>query len=389
MRKQTIFLTVFLFNLSSFMLYGQEPGESSFSEEKWTSIKHKWIRSQPAIIVYTDSSGLYSGLPIHAARDTLYLFPDTDFPIGVDWNSEILAIPFMDINHVLLQRGGNSLTRANRSDSIVVPQSDKFYTPQFQAIRNASVYPDSMVNPISLEEAFPYSKVMREVFPRKHLRISFGPGFGALGAAEDAQMALLNSSLPEPFFYEDRVSLDLLDVSWRFWEHYIVGGQLSARIFSKSLGGYYYEQEALDINYDYQIKFSENRLYVEYVFFPVNRFFTHRFELMAGAGFLVGKPEWSMYYNYNDNTDPDIWISDEVRYELKNNIFGFQLRTAFHFYLFPGASLWAGMEANLYKPWIIETHELPTPDTNAPIVLEKHSLDFSGFRIKFGFSIYL
>jgi hypothetical protein len=388
MTKQTFFLAITLFIASGFVLYGQEPGESSFTPEKWAGIQQRWMRSQPVIMILTDSSAQYSGQPVHAEIDTLYFLPGTDFPVGAEWYSKVQGIPFSDIDRVLLQKGGNRFTRSRRSVSLVIPRTDILYTGPFQSIRVASVYSDSLVQARVLKDAFPHSKVLRQVFPKKHLRISFGIGLGGSNAIEDAEKALGDSPLPDPYYHQDRLSLDFLDVSWRFWDHYIVGGQLAARNFSYYLYGDNYGGD-VDYYYNSHINFFENRLYAEYVFFPVDRFFTHRYELLAGAGLLMGKPDWSMDYGYNGYIEPEIWVFDETSVQLNENLYGFQLRSAFHFYLFPGSSLWAGVEANFYKPWAIQTLEFPTFDPDAPILLQEHTLDFSGVRIKFGVSIYL
>jgi len=386
--KKQIFLAVFLFIHSGFVLYGQEHGESNFTPEQWSTIQQRWMRSQPVIMIVTDSGAQYSGQPVHTELDTLYLFPGTDCPVGADWYSKVQGVPFSDINHVLLQRGGNRFTRARRSVSLVVPRSDKLYTGPFQSIRVASVYSDSLVQPSNLEDAFPHSKVLRQVFPKKHLRISFGIGLGGHNVIEDAEKALGDSHFPDPYYYQDRLSLDFLDVSWRFWDHYIVGGQLAARNFTYNLSGGSYGED-VDSYYNSQIYFSENRLYAEYVFFHIDRFFTHRYEAIVGGALLMGKPDWSMYYSYSEYTEPEIWIFNEKRVQLNDNLYGFQLRSTFHFYLFPGSSLWAGLEANFYKPWAIQAQEFPSSDQDTPILLQEHTLDFSGVRIKFGVSIYL
>ena len=388
MTKQIFLIAISLFIASGFVLNGQEPGESSFTPEKWIGIQQRWMRSQPVIMVRTDSGAQYSGQPVHADIDTLYLFPATDFPVGSDWYSKVQRVPFSDIDHVLLQRGGNRFTRARRSVSLVVPRTDKLYTSPFQAIRVASVYSDSLVQPSVLKEAFAHSKVLRQVFPKKHLRISFGLGVGGNNAIFDAEKALRDLPLSNPYSYQDRVSPGFLDVSWRFGGRYIVGGQLAARNLSYFLSGNSNVPDNYS-NYNNNISFSERRLYAEYVFFPIDRFFTHRYELVTGAGFLMGKADWFMRYYFDDYVDPDNWITGEETHEQKDNLFGLQLRSAFHFYLFPGFSLWTGVEANLYKPWTIEALEFPSSDPNAPILLQEHTLDFSGIRIKFGVSIYL
>jgi len=145
----------------------------------------------------------------------------------------------------------------------------------------------------------------------------------------------------------------------------------------------------MDMNYDCLIDFTEHRIYTEYAFIHVDRYFTKKYELLAGAGYLMGRPEWSCSYYFNDYTDPDNWIYDNAYHFQEDNLHGVQLRSAFHYYLFPGFSLWTGLEANLFKPWTIETVEFPTSDPGINISFEEHTLNFSSVRFKFGVSIYL
>ncbi|MCK4879684.1 MAG: hypothetical protein KAS82_03455 [Bacteroidales bacterium] len=382
-------LFVSLLIVFSFNLPGQEVGESGFEPEEWSAIQQRWRHSQPVIMISTDSGTQYSGQPIHAAIDTLYLFPATGLPVGPDWYSKVLRIPFSDIDKILLQKGGNRVTRAHKSVSLQVPKTDKYFTPPFQAVRKASVYSDSLVQEQRLEDAFPHSKVLRQAFPDKHVRISFGLGFGGDRATGDAESALRLSQLPDSYgSYGNSVTVDLLDLSWRFRDRLIVGGQLLARCFSSSLYGNNFGEYG-GTSYQYDIYFFEHRLYAEYAFFHLDRYFTRKYELLTGVGFLMGKPEWSIYYNYDDFSDPDYFIYDEVKQAHEGYLKGFQLRSAFHYYFFPGFSLWTGLEVNLYKPWVIEAVEWPTSDPDASISLQEHTLNFSGVRFKFGIGIYL
>jgi len=177
------------------------------------------------IFVLTDSGTQYSGQPLHASIDTLYLLPGTDLPVGTEWSNEIQRIPFSEIEEVLLQRGGNGLTRSNVAEGLGIPPKDIFYTKPFQALRNASVYSDSLVQPLVLEEAFQHSHVLRQVFPAKRIRISVGLGIGGNRAAQDAEEALRQSQLPNPEYnYGNRAVIDPVDISARFWNRLIVGG---------------------------------------------------------------------------------------------------------------------------------------------------------------------
>lgn len=136
------------------------------------------------------------------------------------------------------------------------------------------------------------------------------------------------------------------------------GGQYRVNNSSASIYAYSHEQNS-DSSYDCYIKFTEHRIYSEYAFIRVDRYFTKKYELLAGAGYLMGRPEWSCSYYFNDYTDPENWIFDNSRHSQEDNLHGVQLRSAFHYYLFPGFSLWAGVEANLFKPWTIERVDFP------------------------------
>ena len=245
------------------------------------------------------------------------------------------------------------------------------------------------MRPEELEDAFHHSKVLRQAFPDKHLRISVVLGLGGDRATGDAQEALASSQLPNPTGQSAYGGLvDFLDLSWRFHDRVIVGGEFFSRRLNSNIYGDNYDVEQ-SMNYNYDISFMEQRIYAEYAFFHVDRYFTRRSEVLAGAGLLMGMPNVSMNYYYSDYSDLDNVIYEDKNYTQEDNLFGFQLRGSFHYYFFPGLSLWTGLEANLYKPWIVESTEFPTSDPAAPVHLQEHTLSFTGIRLKFGVSIYL
>ncbi len=363
--------------------------ELGFEPESWNQIRDRWIWSQPAIVVYTYQGKHLSGQPVHAGIDTLYLYASTALPVGSDWYGKLHKITFKEIDKVLVQKGGNRVTRSNRSVGYQIPKKDKYFTKGFQEVKRSAVYRDSLVHPRQMKEAFPHSPVMRQVFPHKHFRISVSVGMGGGSVDNDAREALLASPLTTPEGgYGSTASPDIIDISWRFLDRVIVGGQLVSRNFSTTL--YAYSQAGLSSNsYHYDVNFYEHRLYAEYAFFNLDRYFTRRWELLVGAGFLMGKPSWDFYYQYDDGSDPDNFIYEEERYEQDGSLYGVQSRTAFHYYFFPGLSLWTGLEANFYKPWTIDSVAVPSGDPSAPLVLQEHTLSFSSVRFRFGVSIYL
>jgi hypothetical protein len=245
------------------------------------------------------------------------------------------------------------------------------------------------VKPEELKDAFPHSRVLRQAFPDKYLRISAGLGFGGDRATGDAEEALASSQLPNPVgVYANRVFVDFLDLSWRLHDRVIVGGELFSRRLNSTIFGDNYGVEQRT-SYNYNFSFMEQRIYAEYAFFHVDRYFTRRSEVLAGAGVLVGQPYLSVNYYYSNYSVPEDPRYSDMYYTQEDHLVGAQIRGSFHYYFFPGLSLWTGMEVNLYKPWIVPAVEFPASDPDVPVLLQQHTLSFSGIRFKFGISIYL
>jgi len=394
-RLTTLFIA-FLLMMPSAFLQGQNEKPVSVpandvgpDSETLELIQRKWLGAQPAIIVVSEDGKQISGQPLHAGIDTLYLFASTSLPVGPDQNKKVHAIPFVHVDRVLIQKGGNLITRSRKSSGHQIPVENKYFTKGFQALIKAAVYPDTMLIPSTMEKAFEHSPVFRQVFPHKHFRISVSAGFGGDAGLNDAREALLYSSLPSPEDgYNNVASIDILDVSWRFLDRYIIGGQLLARNASSTL--YAYSQGEDWSNYfSYYVNYFEHRFYAEYVFFPVDRYFTKRWEFTAGAGLLIGKPEWTLFYNHDEYSDPDNPVYGTVTHTQTDPLLGFQLRAAFHLYLIPGFSLWSGLEGNFNSPWVIQQVEVPSNNPSVSLVLQEHTLNFSSVRFKLGVSIYL
>lgn len=392
MKRQLPVFYILLLSAFSMNLAAQDPKASEGNSARQEQINNRWIESQPVIMVFSNDDYYIAGQPFHASIDTLYLYPSLGLPVGESLFQDLEKVAINEIDSVRLQKGGNLMTRSRSSRIYQIPKNNSklYYTAPFQAVKTSAVYQDELVFPESIEDAFPHSKVMRQAFPKKHLRISFGVGFGGDRAIIDAQEGIESSQLSLPWgAYGQNVTVDILDISWRFMDRFIVGGRLLGRNYSGHVWGDFYDGQFTDYHYSYDMKFVEKGFYGEYAFLYPNRFFARRIDLLAGAGLLMGKPEWSIYYYFFDATDQDNVVHDEVRHEQTDNIFGFQLRTAFHYYIFPGFSLWTGLEANLYAPWTIEAVDLPRTNPDVPLHLPEHSLDFSVVRFKLGIAIYL
>jgi hypothetical protein len=385
-----------LLGLSPLNLTGQQgrdvagkADEMGLDREQWDQIRERWSRSQPVIMLTSYEGDHLSGQPIFAGVDTLYFYASTNLPVGTDYAGQIYRIPITDIDKVLIQKGGNWLTRSNRSAGYQIPAQDRYFSQAYKKVKKSAVYRDSLVRPLQLKEAFPHSPVLRQVFPQKHLRISVSVGLGGDGVPADSRAALEASNLPSPQYgYETYAALEFFDLSWRFMNRIIVGGQLLARntsstLFADDQGTSYSNQ------YYYEVNYLEHRIYAEYAFFHVDRYFTKRWELLAGAGILMGRPTWGLYYMYDEYSDPDNPVYGSVTHEQADPLTGFQLRTSFHYYLFPGFSLWSGLEANISRPWTIQEVEVPSNNPSVPFVLQEHGLSFNSLRFKLGVSIYL
>jgi len=364
------------------LTHGFDPGD-------WLRIQERWIKSQPAILVSTHAGEHLLGQPIYAGKDTLYLLASTDLPLELENHEGLHKIPYSEVESLLLQKGGNWMTRSRRSSNYRMPGENISLSKAYQESKKHSVYRDSLSLPLTMDEAFAHSPLLRQVFRRKRLRVSVNMGPGTNRILSDARRALEASSLPSPQdWYGSDAILELFDLSWRFMDRIIAGGQLAAHTNSSTLYAYG-GNGSFSNSYNYDVGFYEHRLYAEYAFFHLDRYFTRRWELLAGAGLLMGKTQWALYYQYDEYSDLDNPTYGEALHTQSDAILGFQLRTAFHCYILPGFSLWSGLEANFYSPWTIGEVEVPSNNPAVPFVLPEHDLNFNCLRFKIGVSIYL
>ena len=222
MKGQLLVLYILLLNAFSMNLAAQEPKAGEGNSARKEQINNRWIESQAVIMVFSDDDAYVAGQPYHASIDTLYLYPSFGLPVGENLYQDLQKVAISEIDRVRLQKGGNLMTRSRSSSIYQFPKDNKelYHSVQFQAMKTSSVYQDSLVFPESIEDAFPHSRVLRQSFPKKHLRISFGVGFGGNSAMEDAEEALAISPLLNPDSYQDGISVDFLDVSYRFLDRF-------------------------------------------------------------------------------------------------------------------------------------------------------------------------
>ena len=363
--------------------------ESEYSPEKWAHIENRWLESQPVIMAYTRSGEVVSGQQIHASSDSLFILQDKGLPLGPDWQKYLISVHINDVIHILFQPGGNKMGRKKQSETLRFPPSSAAYSEPHMLLRNASVYVDSLYNPLRMDEAIAHSDLLRRAYRKKRFRYSFGVNFGGDVLTQEISKALGNSDLPQSYeSYGGHVNGELLDFSVRFFDRLIVGASLNSRISHVSMYGYASDEQS-SLDFDYHVDYRENRVYAEYAILNTDRYFSRKFEVIAGAGLLLASPEWRLSYSYYEYENPD-YSYDPYRYYNRNEkLLGMQLKGAIHYYFFPGLSLWAALDLNLNQAFVVPEQELPTSEGQDPILLPEHELGFSCVRFKLGFSLYL
>jgi hypothetical protein len=366
-----------------------EAQESGYSPEKWAHIENRWLESQPVIIAYTRSGETLSGQQIHASSDSIYILQNKGLPIGPDWQKDLASVHVDEIVHILFQQGGNKMGRKKHAATLRFPASNAAYSEPHVMLRNASVYVDSLYNPLMMEEAFTHSDLLRRAYRKKRFRYSFGVNFGGDVLTQEIREALGNSGLPQSYeSYGGNVNGELLDFSFRFFDRLIVGASIISRISHANMYGNA-GNEQRHIDYDYHVDYRENRIYAEYAILNTDRYFSRKFEVIAGAGLLLARPEWRLGYSYYEYENPDFNYDPYQYYSFQENLLGMQVKGAIHYYFFPGLSLWTALDVNLNQPFVVPQQELPTGEDQDPFILPEHELGFSCVRFKLGLSLYL
>lgn len=367
-------------------LHGQGP---EFTPELWSHIEQRWLESQPVTIAYTRSGEMVSGQQIHASNDSLFIFLDKGLPVGPDWQKGLISIHVNDIESVLFQSGGNKLGRKKQATSLVFPSPNAQYSQPHVQLRSSSVYVDSLYNPPLLEDAFDDSKILRRAYRKKRIRYSFGVNFGSDVVMKEIEEVIRDSPLPYSIdSYGGNMNVEALDFSFRFFDRLIIGGSIFSRTSYTDVWGYSYNSER-DVNYSYRVDYRENRIYAEYAILNTDRYFSRRFEVIAGAGVLLANPEWSFDYSYYYNFEDAENIQGGYNYYYySDKLLGLQLKGAFHYYFFPGLSLWTALDVNLNQPFVVPEQELPTYGSQDHYTLPEHELGFSCVRFKLGLSLY-
>jgi len=380
-------ITLILLALALFM--GEiRAQQSDYSPKLWTVIENRWRESQPVIVVYSGSDEVFAGQQIHASSDSLFIYPGDGLPVGTQWVNDLDVVYVNEIDSVLFQEGGNKLTRNKRSKMLVFPSGNARYSAPHVRIREASVYEDSLYVPSDLDMAIKRSKVMKQAFRQKRFRYSLGVSFGRDVISENLDNMLDESSLPQSYdSYGAYTNGEFLDLSFRVLDRLILGGSLVTRNSYTNVYGHSNDQVS-DFHYNLNVDYREHKVYAEYAIVKTDRFFSRRFEILAGSGLLIGLPEWRLGINYYNYEDPENVIFGDWYQNFDDLLWGMQLKAAFHYYFIPGFSIWTAIDLNLLQPFVVPELELSIPELEGSITLPEHELDFSSVRFKLGLSIY-
>lgn len=367
---------------------GAKAQESVYSPQLWQVIEDRWRDSQPVIVAYTKSGEVVAGQQIHASSDSLYIYPNDGLPIGDQWAGDLIMIRSEEIDSVLFQAGGNRLIRDKRANTLIFPSSNAHHSKSYLKIREESVYEDSLVTATDLEVAIKRSKVMKKAFRKKRIRYSMGVSFGSDVVLNDIQKMLEESGLPQSYeSYGGYVNGEFLDLSFRVTNRLILGGSVLTRNSYTSVYSSSYNQTE-DIYYNLDVDYREHKIYAEYAIVKTDRFFSRRFEVLAGAGLLMGIPEWRFNFSYYNVEDLDNIFGGDYSSNYDDLILGLQLKGAFHYYFLPGVSIWTALDLNLTQPFVVPEQEILIPGIEEAKLLPEHELGFNSVRFKLGLSIY-
>jgi hypothetical protein len=397
----------------------------SFSEEDTKRNEKRWQWHQPYAEVCLQNGDTLAGQPLHFDMDTLYLLPSRSIPLLPD--TDMLSIPFTRIDSIWIERGGRitmaqtsgiilgiaagtlagfavagpvgallggnvigvsggfagaGLHNKSCSEELHLNKDDPGYQEELNTLRKWSVFKDSLVFSNDLSDLPAHSQAMRRAYPEKKFRISLAMNWGPPMMKNRLAAALEDAGLPPWNDYWDRgLGSELIDLSLKVSHHWKAG--LSCMWTYESVviaNSYAYEVDKTD--YTYVLDFTDIRLYGEYVFRPVDRFFTSRKELYVGGGLVLSLPQ--LYTDIYLADVPENGIYRSANRNLKASLLGLQCRAGYHHYLARNFSLSGGLEVNLYP-------DLKVPELEAQygtVAMSAHRLNYSHFRLKIGAHLY-
>jgi uncharacterized protein YcfJ len=415
---------------------GERPDSFGFSEKEWHRIEKRWRRFQPRVILLTTSGDSVSGQLLYMGDSVVVIYRGYDMMVDIDTVKDVVRIPVDGMDEVFLVSGrpvtqgvlvgiivggvtfavvgitlgqnnpfltpvatgmlsamvgavvgagaGYGIQKALRKKTFTMRRTSPEYEGHLQKIKKSAVFRDSLFFSSDIYRLREHSRVLRHAFPKKQFRISAGVNIGSNPLQKEMEEMFSTTSLyPLTGSYGCPVEVEYLDLSWRFRDRYVAGGQLFYNVDMYTSLNY----QSLDYSmaYYYDIQISGGMAYLDYVYYPVNRFFTKHWEVTAGAGILVGKTSAVFsYYHYSDSTGESSHFQNDV----SKVIPGVQLHGTFYYYFFPGLSIYAGMQGNLYRKVRVGSFKVPGEPPYDPVVIPDHRLNFNSIRFRIGASIY-
>jgi len=396
--------------------------------------KQRWDWHQPRVEVYMKGGDTLRGQPVHFTGTELSILPSRILPVRI--GNQLVRISLEDVEGIYINRGGritlaqtsgiligigagtavgmtlggpivallagnalgvglglagtglhNSMTR----DLLFLIPEHPEYPQELEKLRRWSVFPDSLVLARDLRSLPEHSTAIRRAFPQKHFRVSVRANAGFSMLKNTFSQVIHSGALPSPESESYTcIGTSMLDLSWRFRNRIILGGEWMLSRNDMAYAGYYYydpSDPGNQRNYTYWVGIQELRFYADWVFMPMDRFFTRHHEIVAGAGFIASFPRTSFYSYREISSDPH--ISESAELGETNKPLGFQLRAAFHYYPFRNVSVSAGLEMSLYQDMKVPDVYYPSDAAaGLPPFLEAHDLNYSSFRFRLGVHMY-
>ncbi|RUA28705.1 MAG: hypothetical protein DSY76_04105 [Bacteroidetes bacterium] len=405
----------------------------AFSESKWNSIQDRWDKKQPHAQIILHSGEKIQGQIIYANSEKIVLYPGSEIMVKPSQFSDTIQIPMGRIETILLAKTKKETTLAGSLTGIaigggigvssgiiigggwtilpaialgtvgiaggwwigskiqkkinhkIINLDSNITNKELKVIRKYAIYKKDTILYKEINQMRAHSDVLKRVFPKKHFRIYSGISSGGFLACKNDILPVFEATdLPEIEEYRSAaVNIEILNLSWRFKNRYIVGGSMfqysDIYLFSRSN-----PTANSSLDYNYSIQTFGTSLYSEYVIKPIDEYFSKRTEFSAGIGLLHLRPSFQLHYSYYNN--PHEYYTD---YKDVLSVYGLQLRASAAYYLFPGFSFSVGIQGNIFQNATINALYLKTSsDPNTSIKLAEHTLSFNSLRATAGIGIH-
>jgi len=407
--------------------------DTRFSDNEWESIQNRWNKKQPSAQIVLQSGKRISGQLIFANSEELIFFPSSEIMINPNQFSDTIHIPVRSINSIVLVKtkketslagsltgiivgggvgvvsgiiigGGWTILPAialgsigiaggwwigskiqKKTNHTIINIDSSFTKSELKSIQKYTVYREDTIFYKNLSQMREHSKVLRSVFPKKHFRLYSGISSGGFLSIKNDIMPVFDTpDLPKMEEYRSSIiNFEILNLSWRFKNRYVAGWSFFqyADIYLYNSGN---SSSSNSTSYHYSVQAYGTSWYADYVINPIDEYFTKRTEITAGVGLVHLNPHVSYYYHYYDNLK-EYYTQGSHDF----NIYGLQLRASAAYYLFPGLSLSAGLQGNIYQKATINSEYLQTgSDPNSIIKFPEHSLSFNSLRATVGIGIH-